>query len=174
MAKVNTNRSRFGKKKKRQFRYFIYLITAVAVMSSAWKIIPNLPTSPSYYDYEVKTLANTKMETEERRNRRRRVKRKVLVLNMEDGTRWECSAQFFGKHFNQLKAPKNIGKEYKIYLAKNGEKNRDPRSIEIDGKVVYGFSENKLYQYVLLTVTGLCVLLSVYLNKKAGDFKRKF
>lgn len=144
----------------------IYFLNFVLLIFIPAYVIPNLSSDLSEYNYEIKTLEDSRIDVREYYKLFTKSTERTLVLIMTDKTEWYISRQY-SDYWDELKSKNNIGKKYKLYLAFNTSYYYNPIQIEIEDDVVYGISVGLFWGYMLLILTiGTTVYSFLSLRRK--------
>ncbi len=142
-------------------------MTIVSVICTSIYIIPNLTTNLKNYDKGTGVLVDTRINEREYTGKyfQKKVER-TLILNLDNGMELKLSRQY-GKFWDELQAKESIGKTVTYYLGNNITCGSNPVQIELDNKIIYDPSENRIWAYLLVFMTIGCI---IYSGKKLYAF----
>lgn len=145
----------------------IHLMTLVLVICTPIYVIPNLSTNLSNYIKDEGVLKDTRIDEREYTGKffQKRVER-TLILNLENGKEIRLSRQY-SKYWKELQYKESIGKIITYYLANNTTWGSNPVQIELESKVIYNPSQNRMWAYLLVFMTVGCM---IYSGKKLYEF----
>ncbi len=146
----------------------LYIVTIILILCTIFLVIPNLSTNLSDYKKETDILlkTSTKAGTTRKPIFRKRIHR-VLILEMESHKKWYISNEKYLKYWTEIQSPNNIGKRFTFYSQYHITERHNPIRLEIENKVIYDSSKDKILEYLILIITICATYFSVKKYKKA-------
>ena len=144
----------------------LYIITIILILCSIFLVIPNLSTNLSDYKKDTDILLKTSTKTDMKGHRFRNGIHRVLILEMESHKKWFVSNEKYLKFWTEIQSPNNIGKRFTFYSGNHITERHNPIRLEIENKVIYDSSEDKLPEYFILIITICATFFSVKKYKK--------
>ena len=138
----------------------VYFLNIALLIVIPIYILPNLSSDLKNYKSERKILQTTRIDQREYTRKFRKRIEESLILIMTDGK--EIKLTTHEESWNEIQDKKYIGKEVKYYLAKHRESGTNPIQLEIENKIIFDYSENVKWNYILIVFTiGLTIYSSI-------------
>ena len=144
-------------------RKIFYIFSSFLIVISIFFVIPNLSKNLKDYDKNVEVYKKSRINVTETQKGFATVKNSELIITMENGREWTFSDEF-DNYWEEIGNSSNSGKTYVIYT--KGLTDSNPSQVEIENKIIYNLGTQDNAKYLILILTFICVIFSVFDYRK--------
>ena len=144
-------------------RKIFYIFSSFLIVISIFFVISNLSKNLKDYDKNVEVYKKSRINVTETQKGFATVKNSELIITMENGREWTFSDEF-DNYWEEIGNSSNSGKTYVIYT--KGLTDSNPSQVEIENKIIYNLGTQDNAKYLILILTFICVIFSVFDYRK--------
>lgn len=141
-----------------------YFVTLIMVISSITVIVPNLSSDSKNYDEINKIIYSTRIIERKYEDKYGKQIEKTFAITATDGYEVYVSKSNL-KNWDSLVNKNFKSRKLNVIFRNSSNGNLNPLQIKIDNKIILSKSKSIFYNYLLLALTILCLLYSLYLAR---------